>query len=257
MSGPEQVRLHERESPGHQGQRERAEVKVAAHPLLRMQASIGNAAVARLVAQRQDAPEEEELQMLRDPATTQRQEAPEEEELQMLRDPATTQRQPQDEEEEGAQLLRGGEGQGSEAGVGLEGGRLGAEVSRQIESARGGGSALGEGTRARMEGAMGTDFSAVRVHQDGASDALARGMTARAFTTGTDIFLRGDVSPGDTTVLAHELTHVVQQTSGRVQSAGDGMTVTPAGDIHEREADEVAAAIDAGATPAIDEGTAR
>ncbi|MCK6565177.1 MAG: DUF4157 domain-containing protein [Dehalococcoidia bacterium] len=249
MAGHEQVSVHDRESTNHVGQRDRAEAKVAAHPLVRMQARIGNGAVARLIAQRQEVPEEEELQMLRDRGVTQRQEVPEEEELQMLRDGAVTQREAQDEEEEEMQMLRGG----TDPGVGLEGGPLSDQVSRQIESARGGGSALQEGTRAHMEGAMGADFSAVRVHQDSASDSLARGMTARAFTTGNDIFLRGDVSPGDTSVLAHELTHVVQQTSGRVQSGGDGMTVTPAGDAHEQEADEVSAAVNAGARPALDE----
>lgn len=252
MPGRQQANLHESESSKRSPRQDAAEARVASHPLVRIQASIGNAALARLMAQRQETPEEEEMQLLREPLA-QRQTEEEEDDMQMLRDPLA-QRQPEEEEEE-MQMLRNDSSPAAPA-VGLEGGPLSDEVSRQIESARGGGSALGDGTRARMESALGADFSGVRVHQDSASDSLARGMTARAFTTGNDVFLRGDVSPGDTSVLAHELTHVVQQSSGRVQTGGDGMTVTAAGDTHEREAEEVAAAVNAGAAPAVEEDAA-
>lgn len=88
-------------------------------------------------------------------------------------------------------------------------------VESAIESARGGGQPLPEGTRAAMEGAIGADFSGVRVHADGQAHALNEDLSARAFTTGQDIFFRqGEYAPGRAEgqrLLAHELAHVVQQ----------------------------------------------
>jgi hypothetical protein len=120
-------------------------------------------------------------------------------------------------------------------------------MASQINSARGGGSSLDGGVRSQVEGALGADLSNVRVHQDSQSDQLNRSMTAKAFTTGSDIFLRGDANPSDTSLMAHELTHVVQQSSGSVGGGGGGMSVGAADDSHEHEADSVAQAITSGA----------
>src|SRR5205807_1617322 len=69
-----------------------------------------------------------------------------------------------------------------------------------------------------------------------------RRLTARAFTTGSDIFLRTDASPSDSRLMAHELTHVVQQ---RTMPGGSGMRVGAADDAHEGHADSVADALSA------------
>ena len=130
--------------------------------------------------------------------------------------------------------------------VGLGGGQLDSRSSGQIESMRGGGSSLSEPMRARVEPALGIDLGGVRVHQDSQSDSLARGMTAKAFTTGSDVFLRQDQNASDVSLMAHELTHVVQQSSDTGASGG-GLTVGAAGDAHEQEADGVAAQIVSGA----------
>ncbi len=65
---------------------------------------------------------------------------------------------------------------------------------------------------------FGADFSGVRVHTDSEADALNQQLSARAFTTGQDIFFReGEYSPGSDSgreLIAHELTHAVQQTGG-------------------------------------------
>lgn len=114
-------------------------------------------------------------------------------------------------------------------------------VERSIDQARGGGHAMDHGTRTRMETAFGTDFSGVRIHTDARADGLNQSLSARAFTTGRDVFFRqGEYSPGSSSgreLLAHELTHVVQQN-------GDGisrkMTVSEPGDAHEIEADQMA-----------------
>ncbi|MDB4948328.1 MAG: hypothetical protein JWM27_977 [Gemmatimonadetes bacterium] len=88
-------------------------------------------------------------------------------------------------------------------------------VESQIESARGGGQAMDPGIRGAMESAFSADFSGVRVHTGAESDSLNRAVQARAFTTGQDIFFSGGeydpASSGGQELLAHELTHVVQQ----------------------------------------------
>lgn len=64
---------------------------------------------------------------------------------------------------------------------------------------------------------MGVDFSRVKVHTDAKSDQLNRSIQAKAFTTGQDVFFRhGAYDPssrGGQELIAHELTHVVQQGS--------------------------------------------
>ncbi|MFO1418207.1 MAG: DUF4157 domain-containing protein [Methylotetracoccus sp.] len=79
----------------------------------------------------------------------------------------------------------------------------------------GSGSPLAPAVRDQMEDAFNADFSAVRVHTGSASAAMNDEIGARAFTYGTDIhFNEAQYSPGSdsgTHLLAHELTHVVQQ----------------------------------------------
>jgi len=118
------------------------------------------------------------------------------------------------------------------------------EVERAIQQDRSGGHPLDGTVRLQMESAMGADFSAVRVHTGDTSDGLNRALEARAFTTGHDIFFRqGAYQPGSSTgreLLAHELTHVVQQTGSAVQRQ---MEVSNPGDPHEVEAERMAQAV--------------
>ena len=217
------------------------------HPLLSLQQQVGNAQVARLLAQRQStiirrdtAPEEEEdeLQMKR-AADVQRDTAPEEEEDEVqLKRAADVQRDtaPEEEEEE-LQLKR------DTPEVGLEGGSITAELAGRIQARRGSGSSLDEHRRPEMENLLGTSFKDVRVHTDHESGTLNRRLGAKAFTTGNDIFFGDGAHPGDKHLLAHELTHVVQQ---RSMTGGGPMHVGPADDAFEREADNVAAALSSG-----------
>jgi hypothetical protein len=88
-------------------------------------------------------------------------------------------------------------------------------IEDQISRKQGEGQPLPDPVRNKMESHMSSDFSNVRVHNDGESDNLNRSLSARAFTTGSDIFFsRGEYEPGSQSgqkLLAHELTHVVQQ----------------------------------------------
>lgn len=128
--------------------------------------------------------------------------------------------------------------------VGLAGGPVSAGLAQRIESARGGGTSLDGGTRTSMESAFGQGFGDVRVHADSESHSLNQSVSAMAFTTGNDIFFQqGAYQPGSSTgnqLLAHELTHVVQQ--GGMSGSGP-LTVGAAGDSYEQEADAMSGTI--------------
>jgi hypothetical protein len=197
-----------------------------------------------MLAQREAAPEDE-LQTKRDPSAIQRE--AEEEEVQPKRDPSAVQRAAVPDEEE-VQAKRDGDDSVQRSAapiVGAEGGPVTEDIQSRIQSKRSGGSPLDGGTRASMEGSFGESFEDVRVHHDHESDSLNRSLGAKAFTTGSDIFFRQDAAPSDHALLGHELTHVVQQRSGAV-SSGSGMTVGPADDSFERQADSAGAAAAAG-----------
>lgn len=114
-------------------------------------------------------------------------------------------------------------GRAGEGGQGA--GPLDPGIAAAIDSARGGGSPLGESVGADMGSRFGADFSSVRIHTDAAADTLSRSVSATAFTAGSDIFFsQGTYAPGSsagTELLAHELTHVVQHSSGGAAGAGD------------------------------------
>jgi hypothetical protein len=124
-----------------------------------------------------------------------------------------------------------------------DGGEVPGALEQRIDRARGQGSPLERGVRGDMESAFGVDFGAVRVHTGSEADSLNRSVSARAFTTGSDVFFSGgQYAPGSTSgreLLAHELTHVVQQAGG-VRAK---LEVSAPGDAYEREADAVARAV--------------
>jgi hypothetical protein len=96
--------------------------------------------------------------------------------------------------------------------------QLDESVARAIVDRRGRGSALDDNTRADMEGALGHDLSGVRVHTDSTAHDLNEAVSARAFTTGNDVFFKqGTYDPASSSgrqLLAHELTHTVQYELG-------------------------------------------
>ena len=82
-----------------------------------------------------------------------------------------------------------------------------------------GGTALPGGTRAEMESVFGADFGRVRIHTDPVAVQMNRQLNARAFTHGSNIYFnQGEYQPGSyegSKLLAHELTHVLQQQNVR------------------------------------------
>jgi len=76
-----------------------------------------------------------------------------------------------------------------------------------------GGSPLNETVRSRVEPVLGTDLSAVRVHSNASAQDASQSLNALAFTHQNNVFLGKGQSASDTKLMAHELTHVAQQTS--------------------------------------------
>lgn len=119
----------------------------------------------------------------------------------------------------------------------------------------GGGRPLDSGLRDEMESRLGHDFGDVRIHTDSAATESARAVNAHAYTVGSDVvFQRDQYDPASTsgrTMLAHELTHVVQQRNGPVDGTetGTGVKVSDPGDRFEREATATAEAAMAGPVP--------
>jgi hypothetical protein len=95
-------------------------------------------------------------------------------------------------------------------------GRSQPEMVAEVVRRKGAGSPLGQPARWTLEGFFGADLGHVRVHTDGAAVQLSRELHARAFTVGRDIFFSpGTYQPTSREgqgLLAHELTHVAQQT---------------------------------------------
>jgi hypothetical protein len=132
----------------------------------------------------------------------------------------------QRETEDGDALQIAGHRRGTDVAPALE---------DQIQQARGRGSSLPGAVRVPMEEAFGTDLRGVRVHTDARSDKLNKSLQARAFTTGSDIFFRqGEYNPASASgrqLLAHELTHVVQQ-GGVSGSPGSKVQTAPFPSAH-------------------------
>ena len=137
-------------------------------------------------------------------------------------------------------MASGGPLQRSGGGI-MEGGRVHPDVTSQINAVRGRGVPLAPDLAEQIGGKLGDGFADVRVHTDTLSDSLARSVQARAFTTGSDIFFaQGEYRPQSSAgreLLAHELTHVVQQRGAPVTGE---MRVSDPGDALEREAERAA-----------------
>jgi hypothetical protein len=155
-----------------------------------------------------------------DAGSVMRQVDPEEEEEEPVQAMALVQRQvePEEEEEEPVQTKAGSGGART----------LPASTAAQVHALRGGGRPLPERTRAFMEPRFGRDFSAVRVHTGPAAAESASALRARAYTIGREVaFGAGEYAP-DThagqKLIAHELTHVVQQCSPQRRSSPPSWT---------------------------------
>jgi CHASE3 domain sensor protein len=94
------------------------------------------------------------------------------------------------------------------------------DLEGSIQQAQGSGQPISDKVRQPLEQEFGADFSGVKIHTNAQSDQLNKSIQARAFTTGQNVFFRqGAYDPGSQSgqkLLAHELTHVVQQNGSAV-----------------------------------------
>ncbi len=92
---------------------------------------------------------------------------------------------------------------------------VGDSLESDISRETGRGAGLDGSTRGQFEGFFGVDLGGVRLHADSKAAELSRSLGAEAFTVGNDVFFgEGRFTPGSSSgmgLLAHELTHVVQQ----------------------------------------------
>jgi hypothetical protein len=100
---------------------------------------------------------------------------------------------------------------------------VGATGTATIGASRGGGQPLSKSERAFFEPRMSADLGWVRIHADEQAARLSANLAARAFTAGSDVyFAAGEYRPGTIHgrhLLAHELTHALQQNSPRKRTA--------------------------------------
>ncbi|HYH57440.1 MAG TPA: DUF4157 domain-containing protein [Anseongella sp.] len=119
--------------------------------------------------------------------------------------------------------------------AGEAGNSISPQVASSLNAGKGGGRPLPHKTRDWMESRFGTDFSSVKVHTDQRAAGLSRDLNAQAFTHGSSIYFNSgkfapETAPGKR-LLAHELTHVVQQngaacSKGIQRTIGDGHDLT-------------------------------
>jgi hypothetical protein len=119
-----------------------------------------------------------------------------------------------------------------------------AAMQGQIDASRDAGKPLSSSVQQQMAPHFGSDVNDVRVHDDAQAGSMARGLHARAFTQGSDVyFAPGQYkpeSPAGRDVLAHELTHVTRgtETVGVVQCAPDNASIPMPFAPGQRMADE-------------------
>ncbi len=209
---------------------QRAEVDIAAlssADLLTLQKTAGNQAVTRLLAQRgrsgnspaQRSNNPVQPKLTVGPAGDKYEQEADQVAAQVMRSPEPSAEAPNDDESEpkapNEPLQRTPIVQRQPQSDGFD---PGSDFQGRLESKTGSGRALPAETRSFMEPRFGTDFNNVRVHTDSEAVQLNRDISAQAFTHGSDVFFgAGKYDPGSEggkQLLAHELTHVVQQSSG-------------------------------------------
>lgn len=96
------------------------------------------------------------------------------------------------------------------------------QFEQSLSSSKGGGSPLPSDTRQFMESRFGADFSGVKIHTGTTAENLSTSIHAQAFTHGNDIYFNsGKYSPQTAdggVLLAHELTHTIQQGASKTTS---------------------------------------
>ncbi|MET3026070.1 DUF4157 domain-containing protein [Flavobacterium sp. UW10123] len=95
-------------------------------------------------------------------------------------------------------------------------------VESNLNSSKGGGNAMDKNTKREMESGFGADFSNVNIHTDSRAVQMSEELGAQAFTHGNDVYFnKGKYNPDSKEgkhLLAHELTHTIQQTGSKTKN---------------------------------------
>lgn len=183
---------------------EEEEEEMQAKPLLQRQEEEEEEMQAKPLLQRQI--EEEEEEAIQAKTLLQRQVEEEQEEEEEIQTKSQLQRQ-LEEEEEAQPKIQKKETSSSNT--------VASATASRIESRKGMGSAMSNSTQDFMQSQFKRDFSTVRIHNDSEANSISQKLNAQAFTLGQDIYFNsGKYNPDSKQgkhLLAHELTHVVQQ----------------------------------------------
>lgn len=79
---------------------------------------------------------------------------------------------------------------------------------------------------AALKEEFGSDFSKVKIHTGGNAAEISKKLGATAFTHGTDLYFAKSGDANNLQLIAHELTHVVQQQGGKIKPAMKGKALT-------------------------------
>ncbi|RZJ51064.1 MAG: DUF4157 domain-containing protein [Chryseobacterium sp.] len=109
------------------------------------------------------------------------------------------------------------------------------DLEGKLNNSKGSGQSLDKKTKTEMESGFGNDFSKVKIHTDSRAVQMSKELGAQAFTNGNNVYFNeGKYNPNSKEgkhLLAHELTHTVQQTgnTNKVQryAKDDGWRYTP------------------------------
>ncbi len=141
--------------------------------------------------------------------------AQEEEEMMQTKEEEEEPLQAQEEEEEPIQAKGSGKQPGTES----------KDLKQELDYSRGQGQTLPKKPKNEMEHAFGSDFNGVTVHTDSKAIQMNKSLGAQAFTHGEDIYFNsGKYNPENSSgkrLLAHELTHVVQQKGADIKKKDD------------------------------------
>jgi phage-related protein len=131
-------------------------------------------------------------------------------------------------------------------------GQLTPEIAKLV-TGQSGGDPLPSSVLAQLETTLDVPLGLVRVHSDARTRAVVDGSGARAFTYGLHIYLGSQASASDLALMAHEITHVIQQQGRPVLQM---YTATSTGDAFEHEAHRVSGAVQQGQRVTVEKRTA-
>ncbi|HEY2116825.1 MAG TPA: DUF4157 domain-containing protein, partial [Candidatus Angelobacter sp.] len=130
-------------------------------------------------------------------------------------------------------------------------GTLSPEIAKLVSN-QGGGDPLPSTVMSQLETALDVPLALVRVHSDARTRAIVDGSGSRAFTYGLHIYLGSQASVTDIALMAHEITHVIQQQGRPVLQM---YSAASTGDTFEHEAHRVSSAVQQGQRATVEKRT--